>query len=114
MPSASDAFAAQPGMWVIEPRQHGVFARVRELWSYRYLWWYFASATVTSLYRGSALGWLWLLLRVVAPIGINALVFGDMLSQSQKVPIPYFLFFLCGDVDDFRAVAVLYHPQRRA
>jgi lipopolysaccharide transport system permease protein len=98
MPSASDAFAAQPGMWVIEPRQHGVFARVRELWSYRYLWWYFASATVTSLYRGSALGWLWLLLRVVAPIGINALVFGDMLSQSQKVPIPYFLFFLCGIV----------------
>jgi lipopolysaccharide transport system permease protein len=85
-------------MWVIEPRQHGVFARVRELWSYRYLWWYFASATVTSLYRGSALGWLWLLLRVVAPIGINALVFGDMLSQSQKVPIPYFLFFLCGIV----------------
>jgi lipopolysaccharide transport system permease protein len=98
MPSASDAFAAQPGMWVIEPRQHGVFARVRELWSYRYLWWYFASATVTSLYRGSALGWLWLLLRVVAPIGINAIVFGDMLSQSQKVPIPYFLFFLCGIV----------------
>lgn len=96
MPSASDAFTAQPGMWVIEPRQHGAFARVRELWSYRYLWWYFASATVTSLYRGSALGWLWLLMRVVAPIGINAIVFGDMLSQSQKVQIPYFLFFLCG------------------
>ena len=98
MPSASDAFAAQAGMWVIEPRQHGVFARLRELWSYRYLWWYFASATVTSLYRGSALGWLWLLLRVVAPIGINAIVFGDMLSQSEKVQIPYFLFFLCGIV----------------
>ena len=98
MPSAPDAFAAQPGMWVIEPRQHGAFARARELWSYRYLWWYFASATVTSLYRGSALGWLWLLMRVVAPIGINAIVFGDMLSQSQKVQIPYFLFFLCGIV----------------
>lgn len=99
MPSASDASAAQPGMWVIEPRQHGSFARVRELWSYRYLWWYFASATVTSLYRGSALGWVWLLLRVAAPIGLNAIVFGDMLDQAQKVQhVPYFLFFLCGMV----------------
>jgi len=99
MPSGSDAFAAQPGMWVIEPRQHSTFARVRELWSYRYLWWYFASATVTSLYRGSALGWIWLLLRVTAPIGLNALLFGDMLDQKQKVDnFPYFLFFLCGTV----------------
>jgi lipopolysaccharide transport system permease protein len=97
--SASDAFAAQPGAWVIEPRQHGSFARVRELWSYRYLWWYFASATVTSLYRGSTLGWIWLLLRVVAPIALNALVFGDMLDQARKVEnVPYFLFFLCGMV----------------
>ena len=97
MPSASDAFAAQPGAWVIEPRQHGSFAKVRELWSYRYLWWYFASATVKSLYRGSALGWIWLLMRVTAPIGLNALLFGDMLDQAQKVDnVPYFLFFLCG------------------
>ena len=97
MPSVSEAFAAQPGQWVIEPRQHGSFARLRELWSYRYLWWYFASATVTSLYRRSALGWLWLLMRVVAPIGLNAIVFGDMLDQAEKVErVPYFLFFLCG------------------
>jgi len=99
MPSASEAYAAQPGWWVIEPRQHGAFARLRELWSYRYLWWYFASATVTALYRRSALGWFWLLMRVVAPIGLNAIVFGDMLDQAQKVErVPYFLFFLCGTV----------------
>jgi lipopolysaccharide transport system permease protein len=99
MPSASDAFAAEPGMWVIEPRQHGSFAKIRELWSYRYLWWYFGSATVKSLYRGSLLGWLWLLMRVTAPVGLNALVFGDMLDQAQKVDnLPYFLFFLCGTI----------------
>ena len=99
MPSGSEAYAAQPGWWVIEPRQHGAFARLRELWSYRYLWWYFASATVTALYRRSALGWFWLLMRVVAPIGLNAIVFGDMLDQAQKVErVPYFLFFLCGTV----------------
>ena len=98
MPSAPDAFAAHGDWWVIEPRQHSVFARLRELWSYRYLWWFFASATVTSLYRRSALGWLWLLLRVVAPVGLNALVFGDMLNQKDRVVggPPYFLFFVCG------------------
>jgi lipopolysaccharide transport system permease protein len=97
MPSASDTFAAGADMWVIEPRQHSAFARLRELWSYRYLWWFFASATVTSLYRRSALGWLWLLLRVMGPIGLNALLFGDMLNQAEKVDgPPYFLFFLCG------------------
>ena len=99
MPSASEAFAAQPDLWVIEPRQHGAFARLRELWSYRYLWWFFAAATVKALYRRSALGWLWLLMRVVAPVGLNAIVFGDMLNQAEKVErVPYFLFFLCGAV----------------
>src|SRR5919106_700968 len=85
MPSVSSTTTGDAGMWVIEPRQHGSFARLRELWSYRFLWWYFAANTVTSLYRRSALGWLWLLLRVVAPIGLNALVFGDMLNQAEKV-----------------------------
>jgi lipopolysaccharide transport system permease protein len=99
MPSASDAFVADAGMWVIEPRQHGAFARVRELWAYRYLWWYFASVIVKSLYRRSMFGWLWLLLRVVAPIGLNALVFGDMLDQAVKVQhVPYLLFFVCGTI----------------
>ena len=98
MPSAPEAFAAQDaGMWVIEPRQLGAFSRLRELWSYRYLWWYFASATVTAMYRRSALGWLWLVLRVAGPIGLNAVVFGSMLNQADKVEdVPYFLFFLCG------------------
>ena len=97
MPSVSDSVAGDAGMWVIEPRQHSAFARLRELWAYRYLWWFFASATVTSLYRRSALGWLWLLMRVVFPIGLNALVFGGMLGQAQKVDhVPYFLFFACG------------------
>jgi lipopolysaccharide transport system permease protein len=97
MRSGSDAFAAGADWWVIEPRQHTAWARLRELWSYRYLWWFFASATVTSLYRRSALGWLWLLLRVMGPVGLNALLFGDMLNQKEKVDgPPYFLFFLCG------------------
>ena len=63
MPSAPDAAMAAgpvPELWVIEPRQEGVLDRVRELWHYRYLWWYFASQSVTSMYRRTKLGWVWL------------------------------------------------------
>lgn len=96
MPSAPDvALDAAAEWWEIEPRQHGVLDRVRELWRYRYLWWYFASDTMTGQFRRSKLGWIWLLLRVAGPVGLNAIVFGGMLGVESGGP-PYFLFFLCG------------------
>lgn len=82
-------------MWLIEPRQYGVFERAREVWAYRYLWWYFASNAVRDMYRKSMFGWLWLVMRVAAPIGLSALIFGGVLSVPSQ-GIPYFLFFLCG------------------
>ena len=82
-------------LWVIEPRQHGVLDRVRELWHYRYLWWYFASDTMTAMFRRSKLGWIWLLLRVAGPVGLNAVIFGGVIGVDSGGP-PYFLFFLCG------------------
>ena len=96
MPSAPDvAIDAGAEWWEIEPRQHGVFDRARELWRYRYLWWYFAADTMTGMFRRSKLGWVWLLLRVAGPVGLNAVVFGGMLGVESGGP-PYFLFFLCG------------------
>jgi len=96
MPSAPDvAIDAGAEWWEIEPRQHGVFDRARELWRYRYLWWFFASDTMTGMFRRSKLGWIWLLLRVAGPVGLNAVVFGGMLGVESGGP-PYFLFFLCG------------------
>jgi lipopolysaccharide transport system permease protein len=96
MPSAPDVtLDAGADWWEIEPRQHGVFDRARELWRYRYLWWYFASDTMTGQFRRSKLGWVWLLLRVAGPVGLNAVVFGGMLGVESGGP-PYFLFFLCG------------------
>jgi lipopolysaccharide transport system permease protein len=96
MPSAPDvAIDTGADWWEIEPRQHGVFDRARELWRYRYLWWFFAADTMTSQFRRSKLGWVWLLLRVAGPVGLNAVVFGGMLGVESGGP-PYFLFFLCG------------------
>jgi lipopolysaccharide transport system permease protein len=98
LPSAPDATLdsrAAADWWVIEPRQNGLLDRTRELWRYRYLWWYFASDTITSTFRRSQLGWLWLLARVTAPVGLNAVVFGGVLGVDSG-RTPYFLFFLCG------------------
>lgn len=96
--SSAPEVAVHAGEWTIEPRQHGVAARARELWGYRYLWWYFASNALKSMFRRGALGWFWLLMRVAGPVGLNALIFGGLLGQSEKVGPPYFLFFLCGSV----------------
>jgi len=98
MSSAPDALRAgelASDLWLIEPRQHGVIDRIRELWRYRYLWWYFASDTMTSQFKRSKLGWLWLLGRVAGPVGLNAVIFGGVLKVDSGGP-PYFLFFLCG------------------
>jgi lipopolysaccharide transport system permease protein len=82
-------------LWLIEPRQHGVVDRIRELWHYRYLWWYFAADALKAMYRRTKLGWLWLVFRVTAPVGISALIFGGLLGVASNGP-PYFLFFACG------------------
>lgn len=99
MPYAPDDALPAIGMrgdwWEIEPKKHGILHSARELWHYRYLWWYFASASITSMYRRTKLGWIWLLLRVSAPVGLNSLIFGGVLGVDSGGP-PYFLFFVCG------------------
>jgi lipopolysaccharide transport system permease protein len=92
---AAHAAAREADLWVVEPRRYGLADQFRELWRYRYLWWYFASATMTAQYRRSALGWFWLLMRVVGPIGLSAAIFGGVLDVPSG-SVPYFLFFLCG------------------
>jgi len=87
--------AATADMWVIEPQQYGVLSRARELWAYRFLLWFFAANTIRETYSRTVFGWLWLLLRVAAPVGLNALVFGGILNVPSQ-GVPYFLFFLCG------------------
>jgi lipopolysaccharide transport system permease protein len=82
-------------LWLIEPRQHGVVDKLRELWRYRYLWWYFAADALKAMYRRTKLGWIWLAIRVTAPVSISALIFGGLLGVASNGP-PYFLFFSCG------------------
>ena len=91
-PDNTPALNASGDLWMIEPQQHGVLDRVRELWRYRYLWWYFAAEALKAMYRRTKLGWIWLVIRVTAPVGVSALFFVVVLGVSSNGP-QYFLFF---------------------
>jgi lipopolysaccharide transport system permease protein len=84
------------GEWTIAPRHNGVFARITELWQYRHLLGYFATRTLKLLYKRSSLGWIWMMVRVTAPIGLNSIIFGNVLNLKSSDGTPYFLFLLCG------------------
>ena len=95
VPDSAPVMNVSADLWQIEPRQDGVIDKIRELWHYRYLWWYFAAEALKAMYRRTKLGWIWLVIRVTAPVGISALIFGGLLGVMSNGP-PYFLFFACG------------------
>jgi len=84
------------GEWTIEPRQNSILARIAEVWRYRHLLGYFATRTLQLLYKRSSFGWLWMMVRVTAPIGIMAVIFGAVIGLKSNDDTPYFLFMLCG------------------
>jgi lipopolysaccharide transport system permease protein len=84
------------GEWTIGPRHESVFARIAEVWQYRHLLGYFATRSLQSMYKRSSLGWIWMIVRVVAPIGLISIIFGGVLNVDPPGATPYFLFMLCG------------------
>jgi lipopolysaccharide transport system permease protein len=84
------------GEWAIEPRQSSILGRIAEVWRYRHLLGYFATRTLQLLYKRSSFGWLWMMVRVTAPLGLTAIIFGGVLGLKADDKTPYFLFMLCG------------------
>jgi lipopolysaccharide transport system permease protein len=85
-------------VWVIAPELHLGFAgRVREVWRYRRILWFFAWKAVQQLYANTKLGASWLVLRPLAPVLVGTLVFGKLMNAPSD-GLPYFLFFLVGSI----------------
>jgi lipopolysaccharide transport system permease protein len=82
-------------VWVIEPRREGVRALAREVWRYRRLMRFFASRSLTKLYRRTVLGWAWVFIRPLFPLLVKTLVFGSVLGVGSN-GVPYFLFLVVG------------------
>lgn len=94
LPSARDDSRDK---WSIDAGKQGFRERILEFWRYRRIFVYFAKQAVTRTYQGTTLGIFWLFARPLMPIFIGAFIFGRFLGVPSE-GIPYFLFFLTGQV----------------
>lgn len=68
---------------------------LRELWSYRDLFWILAGRDIRLRYKQTALGVLWVVLQPVLASGIFAVIFG-LLADLPSDNVPYFVFAFAG------------------
>lgn len=68
---------------------------LRELWSYRALWWALASRDVKVRYKQTALGVIWVVLQPLLGAGILAFVFGTVAGLPSE-GVPYLVFSFAG------------------
>jgi homopolymeric O-antigen transport system permease protein len=76
---------------VISPWRKSIFARLRELWTYRALFPYLAKELIMRRYRKTYLAWIWIPLRPGLQILSGGLVFGGFL-QVQSGDRPYVIY----------------------
>jgi lipopolysaccharide transport system permease protein len=97
MSGSSTSLPSDPP-WVIAPNQReGFFGRIREVWRYRRILWFFSVKSLQSLYAKTHLGVSWLFIRTLVPLAVGSFVFGSVM-QIPSGGVPYFLFFLTGQV----------------
>jgi len=90
--------SSDPQAWVIAAGENpGFGARAREVWQYRRILGFFSAKAVQALYAKTYLGVWWIFIRTLIPLAVGSFVFGSVM----KIPssgVPYFLFFLIGQV----------------
>jgi len=72
-------------------------ARTQEVWRYRRILWFFSVKAVRSLYAKTHLGVSWIFIRTLVPLAVGSFVFGAVVNVPSA-GVPYFLFFLTGQV----------------
>lgn len=98
MPGRSASPLSDPQAWVIVPdANEGVGRRTREVWQYRRILWFFSVKALQSLYAKTYLGVWWIFIRTLVPLAVGSFVFGSIMNVPSG-GVPYFLFFLIGQV----------------
>lgn len=96
--SSSASEAAERSAWSISAdARDGFAARVREVWQYRRILWFFALRATQALYRKTYLGVWWLFIRTLVPLIVGAFVFGAVINVPSG-GVPYLVFFLAGQL----------------
>lgn len=82
--------------WIIQPRQPGVWARIKELGAYGPMFKYFASLALKKTYQRTVLGNLWVFIRPLFPVLAGTLVFGSFMGvDTGEPPISCFILWVC-------------------
>lgn len=81
--------------WVISAKDGPDYiGRAREIWRYRSIVGFFGSRALEMLYARTQLGWLWLVIRPLAPLLAGAFVYGGIMNVQTPGNVPYFQFLL--------------------
>jgi lipopolysaccharide transport system permease protein len=95
---SSPAKAVRADKWVISAHYGpDLRGRLREFWRYRAIIRFFGDRAFKALYARSQLGWLWLLIRPLAPLAAGAIVYGGVMAVPSY-GVPYFLFLLSSSI----------------
>jgi lipopolysaccharide transport system permease protein len=98
MPASSADPLSEPVAWVIgADTREGFFARLREVWQYRRILWFFSVKALQSLYSKTHLGVGWMFIRTLVPLGVGSFVFGSVM-QVPSGGVPYFIFYTTGQL----------------
>jgi lipopolysaccharide transport system permease protein len=86
------AAAAAP-LYRIEPPRGWLEVRLREVWEYRELLYFFVWRDVTIRYKQTVIGVAWVVLQPLLTMGVFTLFFGHLAKlPSQGLPYPVFYF----------------------
>jgi lipopolysaccharide transport system permease protein len=90
--------------WEISAEQAGVGRSLGDLWRHRRFIGFVGRRALRRIYRRTALGWLWLFINPLLPLGLRVLIFGVLLGAPSD-GLPYVLFILAGSLvwDTFAA-----------
>lgn len=97
--SASDTTAqpnAHSAVTVIEPPRGLALPDLRAVWQYRDLLYFLIRRDIAVVYKQTAFGFAWAVLRPLVVAGMYAAIFGLLDPPSQGVPYPTFV--ICGFV----------------
>lgn len=82
---------------IIRPKTGWFQLNFRELWQYRDLIWLLVKRDITTTYKQTILGPLWILIHPLLTAGIFTIVFG-LIAGISTDGTPQFLFYLSGSI----------------
>ena len=96
--SDANELEVRRGDTVIQPRGGWQRIDIRKLWQYRDLLWFLTLRDVKVRYKQTALGAMWAVIQPLAMMVVASVFFGRLLGVTDRVSVPYPIFFFSGMV----------------